>query len=152
VVEDDRQGQSPGVGRVWSGPMSRTTNPVRAYLSTLQDMANSTDFPTPKEHVRQLLTSIPFNIWRGTIFMVPLSTLQRQTEVGGIDLIDVVAKCRALFLTSFLAQGDRRGSLTAEWLTISQTEPPAHTCDPTDLRIPTHLFSRMDLYGTPRAG
>jgi hypothetical protein len=37
--------QSPGDRRVGAGPMSKTTHPVRAYLSTLQDMAHSTGFP-----------------------------------------------------------------------------------------------------------
>jgi hypothetical protein len=34
-----REGQSPGERRIRSGPISKTRNPVRAYPSTLQDMA-----------------------------------------------------------------------------------------------------------------
>jgi hypothetical protein len=52
------------------------------------------------------------------ILRVPLSTLQRQTEDEGMDLIDVAAKCPALFLTRFRTQVDRKGSLTAEWLYV----------------------------------
>ena len=34
-------------------------------------------FPVSKEHVRQLATAILWFIWKGRIFRVPLSTLQR---------------------------------------------------------------------------
>jgi hypothetical protein len=61
-----------------------------------------------------------------------------------MDLIDVAAKCRVLFLNHFWAQGDRSGSLTAEaqckGLAISQDESPARKSDPSDHGIPTHFF------------
>jgi hypothetical protein len=66
-----------------------------------------------KEYERQLLTSISWYILRGAIFRVPLSTLQRRTEEGGSNFIDIAAKFRALFLTRICAQGERGGSLTA---------------------------------------
>jgi len=65
-------------------------------------------FPVPKEHVRQLATAISWCIWKGVILRVPLSTLQRQTESGDLGLIDIAAKCRAIFLTSLRDQGKGR--------------------------------------------
>ena len=35
-----------------------------------------------------------------------------------MDSIDVADKSRALFLTTFWVQGNRTGSLTAEWLSV----------------------------------
>jgi hypothetical protein len=37
-------------------------------------------FSASKENERQLLVAISWYIWRGAIFRVPLSTLQRRTE------------------------------------------------------------------------
>jgi len=44
-------------------------------------------FPISKEHVRQLATAIVWFIWKGTIFRVPMSTLQRRREDGGLELL-----------------------------------------------------------------
>ena len=65
-------------------------------------------FPIPKEHVRQLPTAIVWFIWKGTIFRVPMSTLQRRRKDGGLELLDIEAKCHALFLTKMRDQGARR--------------------------------------------
>jgi hypothetical protein len=75
-------------------------------------------FPASKEHERQLLAAVYWNIRRGAIFRVPLSTLTRRTEQGGLNVIDIAAKRRVLFLTRFWAQGERDGSLTAVWLNV----------------------------------
>jgi len=47
LVADDRQDQSPGERHVRSRIVSKTLNPVCAYIITLQDMAHRTDFPNP---------------------------------------------------------------------------------------------------------
>jgi len=73
-------------------------------------------FPIPKEQVRQLVMAIVWFIWKGTIFRIPLSTLQRRREDGGLELIDIEAKCRTLFLTKMREQGAKEGTLTAAWL------------------------------------
>ena len=104
----DNKNHGDGI-RIRSGPMSQTMNTVIAYLITLQDMAHGTYFPTAKEDQRQLLTSIPLYTWRVAIFRVPLSTLQRRKEDRVMDAIDVAAKCRNLFHTSFWTQRDRSG-------------------------------------------
>jgi hypothetical protein len=84
-----------------------------------------------------LSTNFPDAEGARAIFRVPQSTLQSQTEDGGIDLIDVAAKCRALFLTRFRAKRDRSGSLTAEWFNVRaslparKNRPQIHVITPT---------------------
>ena len=87
-------------------------------------------FPSSKEHERQLLTAISWYIYMAWCNLQGVCiNLVTQDEEGGLDLIDVAANCRALFLTRFWAQGERDGSLTAEWLNIwallsPRTNPP----------------------------
>jgi len=73
-------------------------------------------FPPPEKCVRQLNTTISWYVWRGEIFRVPLSTLQRRKGEGGWDRIHITAKSCALFLHRLRQQGLRSGTLTAEWL------------------------------------
>jgi hypothetical protein len=53
--------------------------------------------PLPTSYERQLNTTINWYVWNGAIFKVPLSTLQRPKEEGGLDLINIGAKSRALY-------------------------------------------------------
>ena len=73
-------------------------------------------FPLSKDHVRQLATAIAWFIWKGMIFRDPLSTLQSRKEDGVLELLDIEAKCRALFLTKMRDQGAKERTLTAAWL------------------------------------
>ena len=73
-------------------------------------------FPISKEHVRQLAMATVWFIWKGTVFRDPMSTLQRRIEDGGLELLDVEAKCLALFLPRMRDQGAKEGNLTAAWL------------------------------------
>jgi hypothetical protein len=73
-------------------------------------------FPTPPDKIRQINTTIAWFIWKGKIFRVPLSTLQRQETEGGWNLVNVEAKCRAFFMYRIQMQGVREGSITADWL------------------------------------
>jgi len=73
-------------------------------------------YPPPEECVRHLNTTISWYVWRGEIFRVPLSTLQRRKCNGESDLIHITVKSCALFLYRLRRQGLRSGTLTAEWL------------------------------------
>jgi len=66
-------------------------------------MAHSTKFPLSKEQVGQLATAIVWFIWKGTLFRVPLSTLQRRRE-RDLEILDIEANYRALFLTKLRNQ------------------------------------------------
>lgn len=77
--------------------------------------------PTPN-HVRQINSAIVWYIWKGSIFKVPLSTLQREKVDGGWGMINVEAKCKALFLHRMQTQCRREGSLTAEWMNYLQID------------------------------
>jgi hypothetical protein len=73
-------------------------------------------FPIRKECVQQIAAAVVSYIWLGSIFRMPVSTLQRWKEEGGWGMIDMMVKCRALLLARMLAQSHREGSAPAEWL------------------------------------
>jgi len=73
-------------------------------------------FPIPTYGVRQLNTAISWYLWRGEIFRVPLSTLQRSRDAGRWNLTNVWAKSRALFIRRLWAQGQCVESVTAAWM------------------------------------
>ena len=53
--------------------------------------------PPWRASVQRITAAIAWYIWRGAIFRVPLSTLERPKVEGGWDMIDIMAKCRTLF-------------------------------------------------------
>jgi len=73
-------------------------------------------FPPTPAHVRQINSAIAWYIWKGDIFRVPLSTIQRGKNDGGWGMINVDAKCKALFLHRLQTQSRTAGSITAEWM------------------------------------
>jgi len=72
--------------------------------------------PITAEGVRQLNCTIAWYIWRGEIFRVSLSTLQRSVDEGGWNLVNIWAKSIALFVLRIRTQGQREGTPTADWL------------------------------------
>jgi len=73
-------------------------------------------YPTPDVCVRQLNSTIAWFLWRGDIFRVPLSTLQRRKDEEGWELKHLTAKSHALFLSRMRTQWTQRGTVTAERL------------------------------------
>ena len=69
------------------------------------------------EYVRQMNTAMSWFLWKGAIFKVPLSTLQRPKESGGRALIYIMAKCMTLFVLRMEKQGLRTDTFTADCLT-----------------------------------
>ena len=64
-------------------------------------------------------------IWEGKIFKVPLSTLQRPKCKGGMDLINPMAKCRAMRLYRLLEHIRQQESTTMELLRQCKLEIPS---------------------------
>jgi hypothetical protein len=94
--------------------------------------------PTPKVYTQKLSTALSWYIWKGTIFKVPMSTLQRSKRQGCMDLIDIPAKCRILLLSRLYKQRQNACTITAVWLQEwnllgRQANPPYA------LRIPGNL-------------
>jgi len=94
--------------------------------------------PAPNIYV-QLTTAITWHIWRGTVFRVPVSTLQRPKQMGGWEMPDLEAKCTAFLLYCMYLQDQRNGTVNAAWLqtwtlTGRQAKPPYATKVPTKLR------------------
>ena len=83
-------------------------------------------FPLPRGCERQINTAIAWFLWRGDIFRVPMSTLQRRKQQGGWDLLNVAAKCRTLLHFRLQSQSHDHGTLTATWFRAwnLQTQEP----------------------------
>jgi hypothetical protein len=74
-------------------------------------------------------TTIAWFIWRAEIFRVPLSTLQRRKQQGGLGLINIAAKCRTLMHWRIQEQSQDCNTLTAMWfrewkIQIIEPNPP----------------------------
>jgi len=61
--------------------------------------------PAPNIYTQQLTTAFTWYIWRGTVFRVPISTLQRPKQMGWWEMPDLEAKCTALLLYRMYLQG-----------------------------------------------
>ena len=75
--------------------------------------------------------SISYFIWKGAIFKVPLSTLQKPKENDCRALINVTAKCMTLFIQRLEKQSQRTGTLMAEW--IEKWNLHARSSNPPDI-------------------
>jgi len=73
--------------------------------------------PPPTDSVRQMNTAIKWFIWKGTIFKVPLCTLQLPKEAGGRALVHIMAKCMMLFVLRMEKQGQQKVTFTTDCLT-----------------------------------
>jgi hypothetical protein len=71
--------------------------------------------PPSEDNLRQINMTISWFLWKGEIFRIPLSTLQR-TKEGGWGLINPAAKCMALFISRMREQSMRKGTVTADWI------------------------------------
>jgi hypothetical protein len=70
--------------------------------------------PITAEALRQINTTIAWFVWKGSIFRVPLSTLYPLE--GSLGLIDVRAKCHALYLNRSFCLQNGPVSFTTEWI------------------------------------
>jgi hypothetical protein len=89
-------------------------------------------FPIPGDCIRQIITAIAWFLWQGSIFQVPLSTLQQRKQQRGWGLTNVAAKIRTLLFYRLQLQGQEMGTLTADWLRrwhllTPSTNPPTST-------------------------
>ena len=91
-------------------------------------------FPIPLTCERQINTAVTCFLWKGSIFRLPLSTIQRRKLQGGWDLINVGAKSQALLHFRIKIQSTATGSLTADLLRKWHLQTPGHkpAPDPTD--------------------
>jgi len=87
------------------------------------------DFPKPLTCERQINTAITWFLWRGSIFRVPLSTIQWRKLQSGWDLINVGAKSRTLLHYRIQTQSTAQGT-TAEWLQKWHLQKPGSNAPP----------------------
>ena len=79
-------------------------------------MVHSPNPASPSDCIRQLNTAMSWYLWQGDTFRVPLSTLYRRKEHGGLALINAEAKCRALLLYRLQTQSQNAGTTMPQWL------------------------------------
>jgi hypothetical protein len=72
--------------------------------------------PPLEDNLRQINMTISWFLWKGEIFQVQLSILQRTKEEGGWGMIHPAAKCMALFFHRVRGQGKKNGTVTADWI------------------------------------
>jgi hypothetical protein len=72
--------------------------------------------PSPETYTCQLTTAVQWYLWRGAIFRVPLSTLQKPLMQGGWALLNMAVKCQALLLRDVWLQSQKEGTATVNWL------------------------------------
>ena len=84
-------------------------------------------FPMPPTCERQINTAMTWFLWRGGIFRLPLSTLQRRKLQGGWDLINVDAKSRALLHFRLQTQSTVPGTFMANWFWKWKLQTPGPT-------------------------
>jgi hypothetical protein len=75
--------------------------------------------PPTDSHIRQINGIASWFIWQGSIFRVPLTTLQRRKAEGGWGLDDVQVKCKMLLYSGMEKAKHRADSTTTlllkEW-------------------------------------
>ena len=102
-----------------------------------------------KEHAHQIGTAISWFIWKGSIFRVPLSTLQRSPQEGGLGLSNVEAKCRALFISRLQTNAEHEGTLTEAWL--QQWNMTKVQRNPLDIRLIPRQYEYLRVYAQEMA-
>jgi hypothetical protein len=95
-------------------------------------------FSPPTDHARQINTAISWFIWKGAIFTVPLSTLQRPKECGDRALTHIMAKFMKLFLLRMEKQGRKERYFHCRMahemaLTWKHTQPPTYNDGPQEI-------------------
>jgi len=93
-------------------------------------------------------------LWKGELFWEPLSTLQRAKKEGGWGMIHPAAKCVALFFHCMREQGQKNGTVTADWtqrwgLQEHTKNPPYAGRTPTTLEY-LHQYDMESAYLGPR--
>ena len=111
--------------------------------------------PAPRLCIQQITTAVTYFIWRGATFRVPISTLQSRRTDGGLELLDIAAKCRALLLSRMHVQGARPGSVMAaclrNWgLNERPSNPPNAATYPTQMVHIRAYAIDMPYVPTPR--
>ena len=110
--------------------------------------------PPPVNIIRQINTAITYFIWKGSIFKVPISTLQKSKREGGRALIDVQAKSKSLFLTRMEKQIQNTLTFTSDWIRTWTVKHPRG--NPPDMAsIPNQLayiacFIQENAYTKPK--
>jgi hypothetical protein len=73
--------------------------------------------PIENRYVWQINGAIAYCIWTKNIFCVPMTTLQKEGNEGGMGMTDIEYKCKALLLSTGYKPFNQHDSFTSQWLT-----------------------------------
>ena len=111
--------------------------------------------PLTARQAQHITTIILGQLWKGWIFRVPVSTLYNRTSEGGINMVDVRAKCATLYFMRMEQQRHIQELPTAQWLrtlyaTIQWKNPPNMAYLPKELEYLTHYIHEWAYIGEKR--
>jgi hypothetical protein len=105
--------------------------------------------PPPTDAIRQINTVLSWCVWKGSIFRVPLFTLQLHKTQEGWGLLHLEAKCRMLLLCRMDDQGRQQGTPTERWLTMWSLRRRGANPPYLDKRLAR--FAYLQMYGIDSA-
>jgi hypothetical protein len=99
--------------------------------------------PQLPRHMQQITSVRTWFIWKGAIFRVPATALQRPKTQGGWQMLDIAVKCRTLLLSRMWQLSKRKGTATAAWmkkwyLTDTIASPPQGNRVPQNMAYRKH--------------
>jgi hypothetical protein len=100
--------------------------------------------PPTDSHIRQINGIASWFIWQGSIFWVPLTTLQRSKAEGGWGLDDVQVKCKVLLYSGLEKAKHRTDSTTA--LLLNTWNIDATFANPQPNLAKTFAWSHLSRY------
>jgi hypothetical protein len=88
--------------------------------------------PIPERHAQHITTIITGQLWKGWVFRVPITTLQKPYLEGGMNMVGIRAKCATLYFMRMELHRNTQNLPTAHWLhtmktTIQWKNPPNRT-------------------------
>jgi hypothetical protein len=108
--------------------------------------------PIENRYVRQINGAIAYCIWTRNIFRVPMTTLQKGGDEGGLAMTDIECKCKALLLSRGYKLFNQQDSFTRQWLTYCfqfadiQNPPPQYKCSTPGSIIYKDFLTRRELH------
>jgi len=108
----------------------------------------------PSDSIRQINAAISYFIWKGAIFKVPLSTLQKPEDNGGKALTNVTAKCMTSLSNAWKGRANKQAPSRQDGSKNEPTwqiiKPPIYNEGPKVTGIPPSIQYRSRIRSNQR--